>query len=155
MQFQYREVTPVDLDFICSHREAIFREAGSAEIVLTQMRPVHRDWLNTRLNSGDYSGYLCESAGNVIAGIGFIAFDWPPIGRQPTTTQRANILNLYVEHAFRRTGIATKLLAMVEEKIGQSGITVAFLHAEPTARKLYEKMGWRGTFEMDKSINSG
>ncbi|MDV3434714.1 hypothetical protein R1H25_04525 [Stenotrophomonas sp. C2852] len=51
-----RPLHPADLDLICAHREALFRESGRPADVLEQMAGPFRAWLEPRLASGDYFG---------------------------------------------------------------------------------------------------
>ena len=76
--FEVRQILPCDLDLICAHREAMFRESGRSEEILQQMAAPFRTWLEPRLVSGDYFGHVLSDNGQPIAGIGLMLIDWPP-----------------------------------------------------------------------------
>ncbi|WP_239503933.1 hypothetical protein [Stenotrophomonas maltophilia] len=75
---EVRQIRASDLDVICAHREAMFRESGRTEEVLRAMAAPFRAWLAPRLASGEYFGHVLADKGRTIAGIGLMLIDWPP-----------------------------------------------------------------------------
>lgn len=108
--FVVRQILPCDLDLICAHREAMFRESGRSEEVLQQMAAPFRRWLEPRLMSGDYFGHVLSDNGQPIAGIGLMLIDWPPHPAHPEQDSRGYVLNVYVDPGYRRRGIARQLM---------------------------------------------
>lgn len=143
-----RPVIPTDLTLICQHRDAMFRESGWDEMALAAMAVPFREWLAPRLVDGRYFGFMAEDLGRVIGGIGLMILTWPPHPSHPHDDRRGYVLNLYVDPASRRRGIARDLMHMAQSELTRRGLAYAVLHATANGRKLYEKIGWAGTSEM-------
>jgi hypothetical protein len=94
---EVRQIRAGDLDAICAHREAMFRDSGRTEEVLRAMAAPFRSWLAPRLASGDYFGHVLADHGRTIAGIGLMLIDWPPHPAHPDQGYRGYVLNVYVE----------------------------------------------------------
>jgi len=141
-----------DLELICRHREAMFREAGRDEATLRTMTTHFRAWLAPRLANGAYFGHVLSEHGVAVAGIGLMLIDWPPHPMHPETGLRGYVLNVYVERAARRRGLARMLMQLADEEFAKRGATYAILHATEQGRPLYERLGWAGTTEMAKTL---
>lgn len=147
-----RPISPVDLDSICRHREAMFHEAGRPEADLAAMALPFRHWLEPRLADGRYFGFVAEQAGTSIGGVGLMEIDWPPHPSHPTDDRRGYVLNVFVEPDHRGCGIARLLMQASNEEFTRRGISYAILHATEAGRSLYERTGWRRTSEMAKLL---
>ncbi|RAO74427.1 GNAT family N-acetyltransferase [Dyella jiangningensis] len=140
-----------DLELICRHREAMFRDAGKGDDVLRPMTAHFREWLRPRLANGSYFGFMMSDGGTVVAGIGLMLIDWPPHPAHPLQDQRGYVLNVFVEPDYRHRGLARALMRLADEEFGRRGIGYAVLHATDKGRPLYLGMGWNGTTEMAKT----
>lgn len=143
-----RPVCPADLTLICRHRDAMFREAGWDMIAISAMAVPFREWLAPRLSDGRYFGFMVEEDGRTIAGIGLLELTWPPHPSHPQDDRRGYVLNLYVEPAYRKNGVARRLMLESQAELTRRGLSYAILHATANGRKLYEKLGWASTSEM-------
>ncbi|SDC51186.1 GNAT family N-acetyltransferase [Paraburkholderia lycopersici] len=141
-----------DLERVCRHREAMFREAGRDETTLREMTAHFRAWLEPRLADGSYFGYAICEHGVAVAGVGLMLIDWPPHPLHPAIDRRGYVLNVYVEPAARRRGLARRLMQLADEEFARRGVTYAILHATGQGRPLYEDLGWSGTTEMAKAV---
>lgn len=150
---EVRQIRAGDLDAICAHREAMFRDSGRTEEVLRAMAAPFRSWLAPRLASGEYFGHVLADHGRTIAGIGLMLIDWPPHPAHPDQGYRGYVLNVYVEPEYRRRGIARKLMAMADDAFTERGATYAVLHATAQGAPLYADLGWAGTSEMARSLH--
>jgi ribosomal protein S18 acetylase RimI-like enzyme len=150
-----RPVRPDDLELICRHREAMFRESnapGRSDDMLRTMTASFRSWLGPRLRDGSYFGSIVEEGGKAIAGIGLMLIDWPPHPSHPAEDKRGYVLNVYVEPAHRGRGLAKMLMREAEAEFARRGVSFAILHATRMGRPLYEKIGWAQTAEMSKQM---
>lgn len=147
----YRNLRPDDVERICQHREAMFREAGRAAAVLEAMAQPFRLWLAPRLADGRYFGRFAEHGGKAIAGVGLTLIDWPPHPEHPADSRRGYILNLYVEPTYRRRGIGRKLMLDAQDEFVRLGVRYVVLHATAIGRPLYEGLGWAATTEMSRA----
>ncbi len=141
-----------DLDLICRHRVAMFREAGRDAATLDRMSPPFRAWLAPRLADGRYFGFALCDGGEPVAGIGLMLIDWPPHPAHPEQDRRGYVLNLYVEPSHRRRGLARELMRLADAEFGRRGVRYAVLHATEQGQPLYAGLGWRGTTEMAKPL---
>jgi ribosomal protein S18 acetylase RimI-like enzyme len=60
----------------------------------------------------------------------------------------AIVLNVYVEPAWRRRGVADALMRAVLDALAARGIQRVVLHASDEGRRLYERLGFVPTNEM-------
>lgn len=149
---QCRALQTADLDMICSHRHEMFAEAGRSAEDLRVMTEHFRPWLKDRLEDGRYYGYALLDSERPVAAIGLMSIDWPPHPSHPDVNQRGYVLNVYVEPAYRRRGLASALMKLGDEEFARRGITYSVLHATKLGKPLYEQTGWMGTSEMAKVI---
>jgi GNAT superfamily N-acetyltransferase len=112
------------------------------------MRNKFLPWVQARLESGDYLGWLAVVEGHhVVAGAGLWLMDWPPhmMGSSP---RRGNIVNVYTEPPFRRRGLARWLIEAALHWCKVSQIDFVILHASQEGRRLYEELGFQAGNEM-------
>jgi len=152
MSVTLRPISVSDCDLVCRHRKEMFLAAGHEEVALAAMAETYREWQHQCLEDGSYFGFVAESAGVAVGGIGLMAIDWPPHPMHPTVSKRGYVLNLFVEPDWRGQGIAKKLMAAGEAELCARGLDFAILHATRQARPLYEKAGWNQTSELAKRI---
>ncbi|MDH4563851.1 GNAT family N-acetyltransferase [Pseudomonas sp. BN411] len=147
-----RRLEPSDLEMICVHREAMFLEAGGVPSELRVMTEHFRPWLRQRLTDGRYYGFALQGGGQSVAAIGLMSIEWPPHPSHPSLDQRGYVLNVFVEPAYRRRGLASALMKLAEAEFAQRGVSFAVLHATQAGRPVYEELGWAATAEMSKAI---
>jgi GNAT superfamily N-acetyltransferase len=134
-----------DIETICSQRERMFEEAGLASP--SHVEPF-RTWLAPRIADQRYLGWIVESEGMPVAGIGMMFIDWPPHPNHPSEDLRGYICNVFVERSHRRMGIARRMMGVACDEARSRGVHYLVLHASPQGRPLYEADGWSGTNEM-------
>ncbi|MDF3831397.1 GNAT family N-acetyltransferase [Cupriavidus basilensis] len=143
-----------DLELVCRHREAMFRESGRSDDVLRTMTAQFRPWLAPRLRDGSYFGFVLMDGGEAVAGIGLMAIDWPPHPSHPTQDKRGYVLNVYVEQAYRKQGLGRRLMQLAEDEFAERKLQFAILHATEMGRPLYVALGWHATTEMAKAVGA-
>ncbi len=149
---QVRALSEHDVELVCRHREAMFRDAGCSEDVLSEMTPHFRDWVRPRLRDRSYFGFVISDNAQPVAGIGLMLIDWPPHPLHPTTDKRGYVLNVYVEPEYRRRGLAHELMQLADAEFAKRGVVFAVLHATEKGRGVYAGLGWSATTEMSKSV---
>lgn len=147
-----RAVRVGDLAVICGHRRRMFADNAFDAATLDAMDGPFAAWLQPRLEDGRYFGFMAEDAGAVVSGIGLMLVDWPPHPLHPVNSERGYILNVYVEPAYRGTGLAVELMRRGVEEFARRGVVYATLHASAMGRPVYEKLGWGGTTEMARGL---
>jgi ribosomal protein S18 acetylase RimI-like enzyme len=155
MAITARAVTEGDLDLICRQREEMFRDAGRDEQILLRMTGHFRAWLKPRLADGSYFGYILTDGDLPVAGVGLILIDWPPHPMHPEQDRRGYILNVFVEPAYRRRGLARELMRLSDDEFARRGVDYSVLHATEKGNALYSQLGWAQTTEMAKTVEPG
>ncbi len=147
-----RRLAPDDVELICTHRERMFLEAGGNPDHLRVMTQNFRPWLQPRLQDGRYFGFALMDNHAPAAAIGLMSIEWPPHPAHPTEAWRGYVLNVFVEPAYRRRGLASSLMKLAEAEFTQRGISFAVLHATPAGRPVYELSGWQASSEMTRHL---
>jgi GNAT superfamily N-acetyltransferase len=144
-----RPATITDAETIATHRRAMFYEMGYHDYsALDAMVAAFLPWLRPRLASAEYLAWLALTPdGAIVAGLGLWLMDWPPHMIGPGAP-RGNILNVYTEPAFRRQGIARRLMNEALDWCRVNGVRAVILHASPDGERLYEDLGFKSTNEM-------
>ena len=144
-----RPATIADSTTIAKHRLSMFRDMGYQDgSALDSMVMKFLPWLEAKMRSGDYLAWLAIGGdGLVVAGAGLWLMDWPAhmVG---SSARRGNILNVYTEPAFRRQGLARRLMEAAIDWCEVNKIDFVVLHASPDGRRLYESMGFQPGNEM-------
>lgn len=144
-----REGTVADLDIVLYHRLHMFLEMGySNDAKMTRSQQNSRDFFAEALEQGTYKSWFAETAaGKVVAGGGIVLTIRAATPTHPEL-QRAEILNVYTEPAFRRQGLARKLMLSMIGWCKREGFSWVSLHASEAGRPLYESLGFKPTKEM-------
>ena len=146
-ELRMRRAAPADLDIVLRHRREMFRDMNSMGDFETA-DALSSEFFRRALAQADYHGWLLEDpAGNVAAGGGIILIDFHPSPMDPRR-QRPWVVNVYVEHAWRRRGLARRLMDEMIKWSQAQGYRNLFLHASEAARPLYHLLGFVATNEM-------
>ncbi len=148
--YKIRPAARGDAAVIAHHRVEMFRDMGqlrgdAEEAALTT---ASRALLDAALPSGKYLGWVIESAGAVVAGGGLVLQRPWPGPEMPAGGEEAYVLNVYVEPAHRRLGLARALMEAMLSWCRERGVARVGLHASDEGRPLYEALGFASTNEM-------
>ena len=121
------------------------------DAALAGMVSTSETYLQHALADGSFRAWLAETEGNVIGGAAVLISPWPshPYDQQ---CHRATILNMYVDPAFRRRGIARRLMHSIMDWCRKQGFVNVTLHASDQGRPLYESLGFNPTNEMQLKL---
>jgi uncharacterized protein (DUF849 family)/ribosomal protein S18 acetylase RimI-like enzyme len=151
-----RVATVADIPLLARHRAAMFRDMGrlaaDAETTLVQATV---EYLRDAIPRGEYLGWVAESTvspAEPVGGAGVQLRRMLPRPR-PTGTgiepgPEAIILNVYVEPDCRRRGVADALMRSVLSALAERNVGRIVLHASEEGRRLYERLGFVPTNEM-------
>jgi GNAT superfamily N-acetyltransferase len=152
-ELSIRPATAADAATLARHRVAMFRDMRAvrpddeAALLAASQR-----YLERALVSGEYLGWLALSGREVAGGAG--------VQRRPLLPRPGRggagiaegveglVLNVYVEPAFRRRGIARMLMEHIITWAPGAAIARLSLHASDEGRALYEALGFTPTNEM-------
>ena len=146
--YSVRRAAADDIPTIIYHRRRMFEDMGQrAYLEAEGMDAAYTAWITPRLAEGQYVGWLALCEGEVVGGAGAELYQRHP-NPVDLTTQRAHLVNVYVEPAHRRRGIARLLVQTALDWCRSEGIRTITLQASAEGQPLYEKMGFRMTREM-------
>jgi len=152
--FSVRQAGLADVAELARHRAAMFRDMGKLAADLeTPLREETARYLRDALPRGDYLAWVAGSAGMPV--IGGAGVQLRPILPRPPESggalelgPEAIVLNVYVEPAWRRRGVAEALMRVLLGELHGRGIRRIVLHASADGRRLYERLGFAATNEM-------
>jgi len=149
-----RDASLLDVGTLCAFRTRMFTEMGWSDIQrLEQLAVSYTEYLRENLASGEAAGWIAEThmgAGGSAVPIAGACLVWkrvPPSLRNPDGRE-AYLLGVFVDPAWRRRGIARKLVAAAIEQARAQGAAMVTLHASDEGRLLYERMGFVDSHEM-------
>ncbi len=144
-----RKGTAADLDIVLYHRLHMFLEMGyHNDEKMTESQQNSHKFFSKALSEGRYRAWFAETnGGKVVAGGGIVLTIRPGHPTHPDL-QRAEILNMYTEPAFRRQGLARQLMLTMIAWCRTEGFSWVGLHASDAGRPLYESLGFKPTTEM-------
>ena len=112
-------------------------------------------YLAKALANGEYVGWVAHLAAFPQSAIGGAGVQLRPLLPRPDPTGQfllrgleGLILNVYVDEAHRRQGVARRLMDTLIRWAPGAGIVRLVLHASPDGRPLYESLGFSATNEM-------
>ncbi|KAH7126240.1 acyl-CoA N-acyltransferase [Dactylonectria estremocensis] len=145
IQLATSDEIPDIVDFVKAARSDMFPMLDSASHA-EQAQRLLASFQETYLDRSDGAFLTARtSEGRLIATIGYIAYD----GRFPHldigVDRVAEVVRLFVDPAYRRDGLASKLVATLEQKARQAGIAKLYLHTHPFlpgAVRFWERQGF-------------
>jgi GNAT superfamily N-acetyltransferase len=155
--FRVRGAMAGDVPMLAKHRVEMFRDMGrlSSEGAAAELRNAAEPLLGEWIAAGTYVGWLAEPLsrpGLVVGGAGIQLRAMLPRpsrdGSGLVTGPEAYVLNVFVERAWRRRGVATLLMEFVLGYARERRLRLVTLHATPEGRPLYERLGFGATNEM-------
>ena len=147
--FRIRRGTPADIPVIANHRLGMFTEMEFGDpSTYSAYESEFQSFASQEMSADRFHSWLAESPdGEIVAGGAVLIVPWPanPKHRQQ---QRAFLLNVFTEPAFRRQGIARSLVQTMMDWCRGQGFGSVFLHASDAGRPLYQSMGFQPTTEL-------
>ena len=155
--FAIRRAAPGDAAAVAAHRVGMFRDMGRVQdgALADALRAAAEETLRAWLAAGTYLGWLAAPAdrpGEIVGGAGLQLRPMlprpDPEGRTLIVGPEAYVLNVFVERAWRRQGVAARLMDEVLRWTREDGRRVVTLHASSEGRPLYERLGFAPTNEL-------
>jgi GNAT superfamily N-acetyltransferase len=126
--------------------------AGGSEAALVRAT---ESCLRQAVPRGEYLAWVAESRESPPAIIGGAGVQLRPIlprpgigGGELELGPEAIVLNVYVEPSWRRRGVAGRLMRAVLDTLARRNINRIVLHASDDGRRMYERLGFQPTNEM-------
>ena len=151
-----RRATAADAAVLAEHRTQMFLDMGSVGAApAVELQLASEAYFRAAVPDGEYVAWLAAPAGSpgeIIAGAGVQLRSMLP---RPTAEggrlllgREGLVLNVYVAPAWRRRGVARRLMEVILDWAPQAGIVRLTLHASDAGRALYEQLGFVATNEM-------
>ena len=157
--FRIRSATVADAGIIADHRVGMFRDMGRlGPGTAGPLRDACRSWLEGALARGEYRAWLAAmdpGPDTIVAGAGVQlrrVLPFPLRCEDGSVTvaegRQAIVVNVYTEPAYRRRGLARRLMGAILEWAAAARLESLVLHAAADGRPLYESLGFVPTNEM-------
>jgi GNAT superfamily N-acetyltransferase len=151
-----RAASMLDIPLLARHRAAMFRDMGTlASASEAALVRATETYLREAMPRNEYLAWVAESPAappEIIAGAGVQLRPLLPRpgigGEEQELGPEAIVLNVYVEPPWRRRGVAEGLLQTVLTALAERRIRRIVLHASADGRRLYERLGFAPTNEM-------
>jgi GNAT superfamily N-acetyltransferase len=132
-----------DIPHIVEHREQMFRDMGIAAR-FDGMATAMEAWLREAIPSKTYLGWVALADDAVVAGGGLIVIPWPP-GPMTMDARCGFVFNVYTRPAYRKQGLAKRLMEAMHDYCRAEGIERVVLNASVFGKPLYEAIGYVAT----------
>lgn len=147
-----RVAAPSDVPVLAAFRAAMFAELDAEyAALLDAMQAAFAEYAARAIPSGEFVGWVAEADGAVVAVAALVFEQLPP---QPHNLEGrvGHILNVFVVPAWRRRGLATRLVQVAIQHCRSLGLKSVVLHASDAGRLVYERLGFTPTSEMRLSL---
>jgi GNAT superfamily N-acetyltransferase len=154
--FEIRLATPADARLLATQRVGMFRDmARTTREIEPSLFESCADYLAKALQSGEYVGWVAQLTPSPHTPIGGAGVQFRPLvprtdpdGKSVLIGREGLILNVYVDPAHRRQGVARVLTETIIRWAPGAGIVRLVLHASPDGKSLYESLGFLASNEM-------
>jgi ribosomal protein S18 acetylase RimI-like enzyme len=154
--FTVRAAVATDIPVLARQRVTMFRDmARLAPVLAEPLELGTASFMRDALPRGEYLAWVAESTGRAPAIVGGAGVQLRPILPRPREDAvdlelgpEAMVLNVYVEPAWRRQGIAEALMRALLDDLHDRNIRRIVLHAADAGRRIYERLGFTATNEM-------
>jgi GNAT superfamily N-acetyltransferase len=148
-----RPATVADTPTLVEHRSLMVEEIRVAQhrnidpAYLAAFNDAYDAYLRETLPDGRTWGWVVEAAGVPVASGAMSVIVYPPL-YSGIHGPRGLLYGLYTVPAFRRRGLAKRIVQAAIESCRERGLSAVLLHASDAGRPLYESMGFTPTSEM-------
>lgn len=143
MNLLYKRATIEDIDMLTKTRIRVLSAANSLsdDIDMNEVEKQSYDYYGRTLCDDTHIAYLVFDEKRFVGSGGVSFFQVMPTYHN-VSGKKAYIMNIYTEPAYRRRGIAYKILDLLVSDVRSKGITSISLEATEAGRPLYEKYGF-------------
>ena len=148
--FAIRKAEPGDAGIIALHRTAMFRDMGLVSTAndFEELRAASESWLASVLAANEYVGWFVTHESDIAAGGGVLIREQFPVPGCHRVGRWAHVMNVYTEPAYRRRGLARRIMRTILEWCEADQIDRVTLSASEEGRALYESLGFHQAPEM-------
>lgn len=99
-------------------------------------------FFHRHMADGSMVEWVAEEGGEIVATGAVVFYDFPPNFFDPASI-RGYVTNMYTAPAYRRQGLATKMLELVAQEAQRRHVGFLWLGASKLGRPVYEKFGFK------------
>ncbi len=142
-----RAATLADAVFLTECRRRMFDEMGVGGETTEEAGRDFVAYVERELPSGGFFAYVAEARRSRIGSAGAFVHETVPMELNPSH-RVGRIVNVFVEPAWRRRGVASAVVEAVMERLREGGVGVATLAATEDGAPVYERLGFEHFDEM-------
>jgi GNAT superfamily N-acetyltransferase len=139
-EITYRAATVYDIAALTNLRLAFLTEV-STDPPGPRTRGDISEYFRRAIPAGQFFAYVAVAQSQIIASSGLVYHDHPPSQFHPTGRE-GYIMNMYTQPAWRRRGIATKIIQLLIEHAAKNRCDRVSLHTHPQGQSIYAKAGF-------------
>ncbi len=147
-QIQVRQATLADLPDLVRLRRTMFESMGFDPAQLDAADEAATAYFSQAIPAGQFYGWLAFTGAGLAVASGGVVLDQHPPGPNNLSGQVGYIMNLSTAHAYRRQGIARRIMQVMLAWLTKQGIQLAALHSTDVGRSLYQELGFKPSNEM-------
>lgn len=136
---EYQKMTSSHVDIFARLRILQLREEGATGD--EDLLPTLLDYYHRHLSDGTFMSYLALDGGRIVGTSGISIVEKPAWFGCPTG-RIGLISSMYTDKAYRRMGIARRLLALVTEAAREQGCGAVWITASDMGVPFYESCGF-------------
>ena len=148
-----RMATAADVDALVHQRHMMFEDMRHPTPEDQKIGDdAYRRWAPAMIRRGLLRCYLVTGPNGEIAAGGCVWMREAQPGPGHGARRVPYLLSMYTEPKFRRQGCATMIVREAMRWAAREGCSRMTLHASKDGRKVYQKLGWRRTWEMETDL---
>lgn len=132
-----RRATAADIDLLVQMRMAYLSEHGMPD---EAVREKLKDYFDRWLGGDGFMALLGEVDGRTVSTAFLTVEEQPP--RSLTTGRKGTVYNVYTDPAFRRQGLAERMMHALVDEARRMNVNNIDLLATEDGKSLYEKLGF-------------
>jgi ribosomal protein S18 acetylase RimI-like enzyme len=149
-----RPATLDDIEDLVRLRRLMFESMGYREQAqLDANDSAVRAYLQESLLTGAFHGWLAVTPGGKAVGSSGAVVDRHPPGPNNPTGRVGYIMNIVTAPAYRRQGIARRMMETILSWMAENDVRHVSLHATEMGRPMYRSLGFVDTNEMRSTID--
>ena len=137
---EYRKATTSDIEQFVEHRMKFVTSVRDVDDIENFETNTKR-YLENHIDKDDLIIYLAVDDDKIISSCMACIYQMIPLPSSPNGTI-AELLNVFTEEEYRRSGHAEKLISQLIEEVKQQGVTKMILEYISDGFLLYEKLGF-------------
>ena len=148
--YKIRAARARDIDVLVEHRRRMFEEmVHPTPEELEVLEESYRKWAPELMRRRLLHGYIVTTGTGEVAASGCVWLrDTQPSPGRPAG-KVPYLLSVYTRPEFRREGLASMVVKEAMEWARRKGYHKIVLHASRAGRKVYSRLGWERTWEME------